>query len=93
MFDIMDGVMRVLAKKKTQWKKHLFFAVNFALQKPSKYYTEVTPTTGPITFTCFQPAIDSMYMISLVFGKYCLASSQFFIQLLLLDFHHVRQAI
>jgi len=46
MFDHMDGVMRALAKKKTRWKEDLFFAVKFAWQKLSKYYTEVTPTTG-----------------------------------------------
>jgi len=46
MFDLMDGVMRALAKKKTLWKEELFFAVKFALQKLSKCYTEVTPTTG-----------------------------------------------
>jgi hypothetical protein len=27
LFDHMDGVMRALAKKKTQWKQDLFFAV------------------------------------------------------------------
>jgi len=46
MFDHMDGVMRALAKKKTQWMEDLFFAVKFARQKLSKYYAEVTPTTG-----------------------------------------------
>jgi hypothetical protein len=46
MFDHMDGVMRALAKKKTQWKKDLFFAVKCAQQRLSTYYTEVTPTTG-----------------------------------------------
>jgi len=46
MFDHMDGVMRALAKKKTTWKEHVFFAVKFAWQKLSKYYTEVTPTTS-----------------------------------------------
>jgi len=46
MFDHMDGVMRALAKKKTQWKEDLFFAVKCMRQKLSKYYTEVTPTTG-----------------------------------------------
>jgi len=45
MFDHLDGVMRTLARKKTQWKEDLFFAVKFARQKLSKYYTEVTPTT------------------------------------------------
>jgi len=46
MFDHMDGVMRTLAKKKTQWKEQLFFAVKLARQKRSKYYAKVTPTTG-----------------------------------------------
>jgi len=46
MFDHMDGVMRALAKKKTQWKEDLFFAVKLARQKLSKYYTEVTPMKG-----------------------------------------------
>jgi len=46
MFDHMDGVMRALAEKKTPWKEDLFFAVKFARHKLSKYYTEVTPTTG-----------------------------------------------
>jgi len=45
-FDHMDGVMRALAKNKTQWKEDLFFAVKLARQKLSKYYAEVTPTTG-----------------------------------------------
>jgi len=42
----MDGVMRTLAKKKTQWKEDLFFAVKLARQKLSKYYAAVTPMTG-----------------------------------------------
>jgi len=46
MFDHMVGVMRALAKMKTQWKEDLYFAVKFARQKLAKYYTEVTPTTG-----------------------------------------------
>jgi len=46
MFDHMDGVMRSLAKTKTQWKEDLFFAVKLARQKLSKYYAQVTPTTG-----------------------------------------------
>jgi len=57
MFDHMDGVMRALAKKKTQWKEELFFALKCARQKLSKYYTEVTPTTGmlPITAHIIDP--------------------------------------
>jgi hypothetical protein len=46
MFDHMDGVMRALPKKKTQRKEDLSFAVKLARQKLSKYYAEVTPTTG-----------------------------------------------
>jgi hypothetical protein len=42
----MDGVMRALAKVKTQWKEDIFFAVKYVQQKLSKNYTEVTPTTG-----------------------------------------------
>jgi len=51
MFDHMDGVMRALAKKKTQWKEDLFFAVKLAWQKLSKYYAEVTPTTGMVVIS------------------------------------------
>jgi hypothetical protein len=46
MFDHMDGVLRALAKKKTQWKEDLYFAVKFARKKLSKYYADVTPETG-----------------------------------------------
>jgi len=44
--DHMDGVMRALARKKPECKKDLFFAVKLAQQKLSKYYAEVTSTTG-----------------------------------------------
>jgi hypothetical protein len=47
----MDGMMRALAKKMTQWKEDLFFAVKCAQQMMSKYYTEVTPTTGLFLIT------------------------------------------
>src|SRR5258705_6567987 len=46
MFDHMHGMMRALAKKKTQWKQNLFFAVKCARQKLSKYYTYLTTMTG-----------------------------------------------
>jgi len=46
MFDHTDGVMQAVAKKKTKWKEDLFFAVKLSRQKLSKYYAEVTPTTG-----------------------------------------------
>jgi len=45
MINHIDGVMRALAKKKTQWNEDWFFAVKLAQQKLSKYYAEVTPTT------------------------------------------------
>jgi len=46
MFDHLDGMKRALAEKKSQWKDDLFVAVKLARQKPSKYYTEVTPMMG-----------------------------------------------
>jgi hypothetical protein len=46
MFDHMDGMMRALAKKMVQWKEDLFFGVKVARQKLSKYYADVTQTTG-----------------------------------------------
>jgi len=46
MFHHMDGLMRGLAKKNTQWEEDLLFGVKLARKKVSKYYTEVTPTTG-----------------------------------------------
>ena len=49
--------------------------------------------SGPTTFPRLRPAIDGMWFISLVFGKYSLTSSPLPIQLLLLDFHDVPQAI
>ena len=46
MFDHMDGVMRALANKKTQWKEDMFFAVMLTRQKLSETHAEVTPTRG-----------------------------------------------
>jgi len=46
MFNHMDGFKGALANKKTQWNEDLFFAVKLAQQRLSKYYAEVTPTTG-----------------------------------------------
>jgi hypothetical protein len=48
LFNRMDIFMRALARKKTQWKKDLFFAMKSAEQKPCKYYAEVTPSTGMV---------------------------------------------
>jgi len=46
MFDHMDGVMRALSKRNAAWNEDLFFVVKLALRTLSKYYAEVTPTTG-----------------------------------------------
>jgi len=53
MFAHMDGVMRALAKKKTQWKEDLFFAMKIAGQKLSKYYTAFTPRTGMLLISAY----------------------------------------
>jgi len=46
MLDHMDDVMRALAKKQIQGKEALYFTLMVAPQKLSKYYAEVTPTSG-----------------------------------------------
>lgn len=46
--NLMDGIVHVSGTKKTQWKELLYFAVQFARQKLSKYCTEVTPTMGTL---------------------------------------------
>jgi len=56
MIDHMDGVMRVFAKKKTPLKEDLFFAVKLARQMLSKFYAEVTPTTGILLISA--PILD-----------------------------------
>jgi len=53
MFDHMDGVMRALATKRTQWIEDLFFAVKLARQKLSKYFAEVTPTTDMLLISAY----------------------------------------
>jgi len=50
IFDYMDDIMWALAKNMTQWKEELYFAMKFAWQKVSKYYSEVPPMTGLLTF-------------------------------------------
>jgi len=61
MFDHMDGVMRALAKTRTQWKNDLFFAVKLARQMLSKYYAEVTPSTGMRLISAH--ILDSFHML------------------------------
>jgi len=51
MFNHMDGMMRVLAKKTTQWKDDLVFAMKLAQHKLIKYSTEVTPMTGMLVIS------------------------------------------
>jgi len=46
MFAHMVGVMPAFTKEKTKCKEDFYFAVKFAWQKLSKYYTEVTTKTG-----------------------------------------------
>jgi len=46
MFNHMDGVLWAIAKKKTPLKEDLYFAMEFACQKLSKYSAVVTPTMG-----------------------------------------------
>jgi len=64
MFDHMDGVLRALAKKKTQWKEDLYLAVKFARQKLSKYYAEVTPTTGMLLIPAH--SLDSFSQVAII---------------------------
>jgi hypothetical protein len=46
MFDHIDAVLRAFAKKKTQWKEDLFFAVKLGRLKLSKSHVEVAPMMG-----------------------------------------------
>ena len=48
MIEHIDGVMRALPKNKTQKKENLHLAVKFACQKVSKYYAQVTPSSGTL---------------------------------------------
>ena len=63
MFDHVDDVMRALAKKKTQRKEDLFFAVKLAWQKLSKYYAEVTPMMGMLLIAAH--ILDLFHMLRL----------------------------
>jgi len=63
------------------------FLINCYLRNPSEKWCD------PITFLHFRLAIDGMWFIWIVSGKYSSTSSPFLIQLLLLDFHDVTQAI
>jgi len=58
MFDHMDGMMRALAKKNNQWKEDMFFTVKFAGQKLSRYYSEVTLTTGMVHISAHIPILS-----------------------------------
>jgi len=56
MINHTDGVMRALAKMKTESKEDLFLAVKLARQKLSKYYADVTKTTSMLL--CSVPILD-----------------------------------
>jgi len=53
----MDGAIGALAKRKTQWKEDLYFAVKFVQYQLSKYFAKVTPMTGmlPISANILDP--------------------------------------
>jgi hypothetical protein len=61
MFNHIDGVMRALPRKRTQWKETIYFAMRFAGQKLSKYYSEVTPTTCQLPITAH--ILDSLWKL------------------------------
>jgi hypothetical protein len=63
MFYFMDGGMRTLAWKKTQWKDDLFVAMKLPRQKLSKYYTEVTPIMEMLLITAHN--LDSFQKLQL----------------------------
>jgi len=63
----MDGVMRTVVMKKTEWKEDLYIAVKFVQYMLSKYYAKLTVTMGalPILPNLF----DSFQKLPL-FGKW-----------------------
>jgi hypothetical protein len=66
MFNHLDAIICALVKKNPQWKEAVYFAMNFAWQKLSKYYPEVTPTTGILIFSAHM--FDSLWKL-LAFWK------------------------
>jgi len=64
ILDHMDGGMRALPTKKTPWKQDLFFAVQLAWQKLSKYYAEVTPTTGMLLISAH--IVDLFWEVAII---------------------------
>jgi hypothetical protein len=48
---------------------------------------------GTITFRCFWPPIDGIWLISLVIGIYSTTIVPFLIELLLVDFHDLPEGI
>jgi len=61
MLDNMEGDLRTLAKKMTQWKEDLYFSMKFVWQKLSKYYAEVTARTGMIPISAH--ILDSFWKL------------------------------
>jgi len=57
----MDGVMCAVAKDNTPWKEDVYFDMKGAQQKLSKWYAEVTLTTGMLLTLAHIP--DSFHML------------------------------
>jgi hypothetical protein len=46
IFHHSDGIMRALPTRNIQWKEDLYNAMMVGQQKLSKYFADVTPTSG-----------------------------------------------
>ena len=69
MFDHMHGVLRAFPKKKAVWEEDLYFAVKFGRQKLSKYYAEVTPTTGMLHISAHILDLFRMFRLFMKWDK------------------------
>jgi hypothetical protein len=58
IFDQKHGAMWAVGKKNMQWNEDFIFAGNLARQQLSKYYAEVSPTTGMLLISAdiFDPS-------------------------------------
>ena len=61
MFDHMDGVMRPLAKQKTQWREDVHLTVMVPRPELSKYCAEVIPTPSLLLISA--PILDSCWKL------------------------------
>lgn len=60
----MDGVMWILANKKTDRKEDLFFTMKFVRHKQSKYHPEGTPMAGMLIRSA--DVLDPVWMLQLL---------------------------